>query len=45
MLCGQHHFTRLSINDPECPFAHFQQNDHMVMRNPGLEQLSVELAW
>ena len=31
---GSPNFTRLPINAPKCPFAHFQQDGHMAMRNP-----------
>jgi catalase len=31
---GQPEFTHLPINAPKCPFAHFQQDGHMAMRNP-----------
>ena len=30
----QPNFTHLPINAPKCPFAHFQQDGHMAMRNP-----------
>src|SRR6478609_3427706 len=32
---GSPNFTHLPINAPKCPFAHFQQDGHMAMRNPG----------
>jgi catalase len=31
---GSTNFTHLPINAPKCPFAHFQQDGHMAMRNP-----------
>ena len=31
---GSPNFTHLPINAPKCPFAHFQQDGHMAMRNP-----------
>jgi catalase len=31
---GSSNFTHLPINTPKCPFAHFQQDGHMAMRNP-----------
>jgi catalase len=31
---GSPNFTHLPINAPKCPFAHFQQDGHMTMRNP-----------
>jgi catalase len=31
---GSPNFTQLPINAPRCPFAHFQQDGHMAMRNP-----------
>jgi catalase len=31
---GSPNFTRLPINAPQCPFAHFQQDGHVAMRNP-----------
>ena len=31
---GSANFTHLPINAPKCPFAHFQQDGHMAMRNP-----------
>src|SRR3954452_15541548 len=31
---GGPNFTRLPINAPTCPFAHFQQDGHMAMHNP-----------
>ncbi|KTR83899.1 catalase [Novosphingobium barchaimii] len=31
---GSPNFTHLPINAPRCPFAHFQQDGHMAMRNP-----------
>jgi catalase len=31
---GSTNFTHLLINAPKCPFAHFQQDGHMAMRNP-----------
>jgi catalase len=31
---GSVNFTHLPINAPKCPFAHFQQDGHMAMRNP-----------
>ncbi|KZD21336.1 catalase [Tardiphaga robiniae] len=31
---GGPNFTHLPINAPKCPFAHFQQDGHMAMRNP-----------
>lgn len=31
---GSSNFTHLPINAPKCPFAHFQQDGHMAMRNP-----------
>jgi len=31
---GSPNFTHLPVNAPKCPFAHFQQDGHMAMRNP-----------
>ncbi|WP_443970864.1 catalase [Sphingobium sp. CR28] len=31
---GSPNFMHLPINAPRCPFAHFQQDGHMAMRNP-----------
>lgn len=31
---GGPNFTHIPINAPRCPFAHFQQDGHMAMRNP-----------
>ncbi len=31
---GSPNFTHLPVNAPRCPFAHFQQDGHMAMRNP-----------
>lgn len=31
---GSVNFTRLPINAPKCPFAHFQQDGHMALHNP-----------
>ncbi|MFG1397984.1 catalase [Roseixanthobacter pseudopolyaromaticivorans] len=31
---GGPNFTHLPVNAPKCPFAHFQQDGHMAMRNP-----------
>lgn len=31
---GSPNFTHLPINAPKCPFATFQQDGHMAMRNP-----------
>jgi catalase len=31
---GSPNFTHIPINAPKCPFAHFQQDGHMTMRNP-----------
>ena len=31
---GSPNFTQIPINAPKCPFAHFQQDGHMAMRNP-----------
>jgi Catalase len=31
---GGPNFTHLPINAPKCPYAHFQQDGHMAMRNP-----------
>jgi catalase len=31
---GSTNFTHLPINAPKCPFANFQQDGHMAMRNP-----------
>jgi catalase len=31
---GSPNFTHLPINAPRCPFANFQQDGHMAMRNP-----------
>jgi catalase len=31
---GSPNFTHIPINAPKCPFAHFQQDGHMAMRNP-----------
>jgi catalase len=31
---GSSNFTHIPINAPKCPFAHFQQDGHMAMRNP-----------
>jgi catalase len=31
---GGPNFTHLPVNAPKCPFANFQQDGHMAMRNP-----------
>jgi catalase len=31
---GSPNFTHIPINAPKCPFANFQQDGHMAMRNP-----------
>src|SRR6478735_6763823 len=31
---GGPNFTHIPINAPRCPFANFQQDGHMAMRNP-----------
>ncbi|HEY0293556.1 MAG TPA: catalase [Hansschlegelia sp.] len=31
---GSPNFTHIPVNAPRCPFAHFQQDGHMAMRNP-----------
>jgi len=31
---GGPNFTHIPINAPRCPFAHFQQDGHMAVRNP-----------
>ncbi|WP_460437322.1 catalase, partial [Ancylobacter sonchi] len=31
---GSPNFTHIPINAPKCPYAHFQQDGHMAMRNP-----------
>ena len=31
---GGPNFTHIPVNAPQCPFAHFQQDGHMAMRNP-----------
>ncbi|HQS50187.1 MAG TPA: catalase, partial [Xanthobacteraceae bacterium] len=31
---GSPNFTHIPVNAPKCPFAHFQQDGHMTMRNP-----------
>jgi catalase len=31
---GGPNFTHIPVNAPKCPFAHFQQDGHMAMRNP-----------
>jgi catalase len=31
---GSPNFTHIPINAPKCPFAHFQQDGHMAMKNP-----------
>jgi catalase len=31
---GSPNFTHIPINAPKCPFAHFQQDGQMAMRNP-----------
>jgi catalase len=31
---GSPNFTRLPVNAPRCPVAHFQQDGHMAMVNP-----------
>jgi catalase len=31
---GGPNFTHIPINAPKCPFAHFQQDGHIAMRNP-----------
>ena len=42
---GSPNFTHLPINAPKCPFAHFQQDGHMAMRQPGRPgQLRAELV-
>jgi catalase len=42
---GGPNFTHLPINAPKCPFAHFQQDGHMAMRNPRRpRQLSAQLV-
>jgi catalase len=32
---GSPNFTHIPINAPKCPVAHFQQDGHMAMTNPG----------
>jgi len=32
---GGPNFAQLPVNAPKCPFAHFQQDGHMAMVNPG----------
>ena len=40
---GGPNFTHIPINAPQCPFAHFQQDGHMAMRNPeGPRQLRAQ---
>ena len=42
---GGPNFTHIPINAPKCPFAHFQQDGHMAMRNPDRpRQLRTQLA-
>ena len=42
---GSPNFTHMPINAPKCPFAHFQQDGHMAMRNPvGPRELPAELV-
>ncbi len=42
---GSPNFTHIPINAPKCPFAHFQQDGHMAMRNPvGPGQLPAEFV-
>ena len=42
---GSPNFTHIPINAPKCPFAHFQQDGHMAMRQPqGPGQLRAELV-
>ena len=31
---GSPNFMHIPVNAPKCPFAHFQQDGHMAMRNP-----------
>jgi len=31
---GGPNFTHIPVNAPKCPYAHFQQDGHMAMRNP-----------
>ena len=31
---GSPNFTHIPVNAPKCPFAHFQQDGHMAMREP-----------
>ena len=31
---GGPNFTHIPINAPKCPYAHFQQDGHMAMKNP-----------
>lgn len=31
---GSPNFTHIPVNAPKCPFANFQQDGHMAMRNP-----------
>src|SRR6202521_1136995 len=31
---GGPNFTQIPVNAPKCPFAHFQQDGHMAIRNP-----------
>jgi catalase len=31
---GGPNFTHIPVNAPRCPFAHFQRDGHMAMRNP-----------
>jgi catalase len=31
---GGPNFTHIPVNAPRCPFAHFQQDGHMAIRNP-----------
>ena len=41
---GGPNFTHIPINAPKCPFAHFQQDGHMAMRqSEGPRQLRAEL--
>ena len=42
---GSPNFTHLPINAPKCPIAHFQQDGHMAMHQPGRpRQLRAELV-
>ena len=42
---GSPNFTHLPVNAPKCPVAHFQQDGHMAMHQPGRAgQLRAELV-